>query len=203
MHPTARSLVLLSALLCSVAASADSPVTSTPFSDAYMEDYPIVRDALESGVMTAELAAYLADENNPVDVKMAVINALGWDFDGKMNAGLYLGLRYPEGPELSPEDLSGEECLVVGYLALLDDYFHPAEALPWLSRARQEMPQSFTAAVIHALCQCQIVFDESVDRWQEVWTTFEAVLEDDSLNGDMRLGAVRIIADYLALYQDG
>ena len=64
-------------------AKADSPITSTDISSSY-QDVAIVQTAKSAqGALTDELMAYLADESNPIDVKMAVINQLGWDFDGR------------------------------------------------------------------------------------------------------------------------
>ncbi|MBI3239803.1 MAG: hypothetical protein HYZ43_13330, partial [Flavobacteriia bacterium] len=88
MKPTL--LVLLFMWAFSPIAQADSPITSTDISSSY-QDVAIVQTAKSAqGALTDELMAYLADESNPIDVKMAVINQLGWDFDGKSNADVYL-----------------------------------------------------------------------------------------------------------------
>ena len=67
---------------------ADSPLTSTPISNAY-EDLEIVKKAKASGEMNSEFALFLHNESNPIDKKAALINALGWDFNGKKNAMLF------------------------------------------------------------------------------------------------------------------
>ncbi|MBL0106070.1 MAG: hypothetical protein IPP52_01920 [Ignavibacteria bacterium] len=61
---------------------ADSPLTSTPISNVY-EDLEIVKKAKASGEMNSEFALFLHNESNPIDKKAALINALGWDFNGK------------------------------------------------------------------------------------------------------------------------
>ena len=74
-------LVFLSSVV-----SADSPLTSTDFSEAYLEEPIIAAASKTDGRITNELMDYLTDDNNPVDVKMAVINKLGWNIDGKTNS---------------------------------------------------------------------------------------------------------------------
>ena len=191
---------LLTTCLLALAASgvcADSPITSTTFSDAYL-DYPAVRAARASGVMTAQLVEYLKS-SAPLDVKAAVINALSWRYEGKQNADIYCRMRYRQGPdELQLDRLGGDELLVLGYLLVMDDYFKPERALPPLELAVRKLPESFTAAMILALVRCQVGFGGD---WADMWPRIQRVLDEESLNGDMRLGAVRIITDYMRLYE--
>ena len=68
---------------------ADSPLTSTDISKAY-QALPIVQLAAQkAGVLTPDLMDYLIDTNNPIEVKIAVINQLGWAVEGKKNAPLF------------------------------------------------------------------------------------------------------------------
>lgn len=194
------AVTVVAACLLGLAASvvcADSPVTNTTFSEAYL-DYPAVRAAKASGVMTTQLAEYLKS-SAPLDVKAAVINALSWRYEGKSNADIYCRMRYRQAPEaLQLERLDGDELLVLGYLLVMDDYFTPERALPPLELAVRKLPESFTAAMILAIVQCQAGFGSD---WAEMWPRIERVLDDEGLNGDMRLGAVRIITDYMRLYE--
>lgn len=174
---------------------ADSPVTSTDFYTAYM-DYDIVRKAVETGEVNAEIAAYLSSANNPIGVKAAVINALSWDIDGKNNTEKYLGLIYKKSlAELSLDSLSGDELLVLGYLTVMDDYNQPEKALPVLEKAVNKKSDSLTAALITAIVKGQTA---DGDIWNE---TYE-VLNDKNLKKDIRTEAVRIIVDYTSLYSD-
>ncbi len=178
---------------------ADSPVTSTPFADAYL-DYRAVRVARRTGNMTNQIAAYLADASRAIDVKAAVINALSWDIEGKQNARTYCRLTYRKSLEqIELESLRGDELLVLGYLVLMDDYTRPEEAVPILARARRELPGSYTVAMIHAIAEAQ---SRLLDGGDGAWELIEAVTEDDTLNGDMRVGAMRIIVGYMSLYDD-
>ncbi|MCK5132219.1 MAG: hypothetical protein KAR40_08735 [Candidatus Sabulitectum sp.] len=58
-------------------ASTDSPLTSTHFYEAYL-DVPAVGE---------HVACRMIEE---IDVKVAVINAMGWNFSGQDNAATYI-----------------------------------------------------------------------------------------------------------------
>jgi hypothetical protein len=196
--PTLTALCCLFAALSP--AAADSPVTSTPFAKAYL-DHSIVRVAAASSYIDEPVLACLADGNQPLDVKAAVINALGWDADGKTCAPDYWSLRRPGSEGLpAPDDLGGHDAFVIGYLQLMDDYFHADKALPYLARARKLLPESTTVAVIQALAEAQQAMDDQAN-WPKLYGMVQSVVDDTSLNGDLRLGAVRVIMDYMALYQ--
>ena len=69
-------VIVLKLLLIFPAASyADSPITATKFYEAYLDVKMVERAHLE-GVMGLEIAEFLTSQENPIDVKAAVINAL-------------------------------------------------------------------------------------------------------------------------------
>jgi hypothetical protein len=199
-------MVALSAttLLWSMAAPsrADSPITSTNFAEAY-QDYDIVKRAQETGTLDLEMAQYLSSRSTPIDVKAALINALSWKFEGKRNAKLYryyLGLIYDQPAEdLMPSQLSDHELFALGYLTVMDDYFNPLKAQPYLDAAQQRQPKSYTVAMISALTQSQVALDSN---WCKVWQITEKVVDDSTLDQDLRPAARKIILDYMGLYEE-
>lgn len=63
---------------------ADTPLTSTSFAEVYI-DHPMVQMALEmSGEIDPNIPIsmldFLADKTAPIDVRLAIINGLGWNF---------------------------------------------------------------------------------------------------------------------------
>lgn len=184
---------------------ADSPVTSTPFSEAYL-DVDIVKKAKDSGLMNEEFAEYLSSKDNPIDIKAAVINALSWSIGGKENAVLYINLVYKKNykkfsyktidKDLKFNNMTGEELFCIGYLRLMDDYFKPKVAAQILKKASLKIKDSFTVAIIYAIAKGQVAFDG------EIWKAAEEVLNNKSLKKDMRDEAVKIIVDYLILYKE-
>ena len=111
---------------------ADSPVTSTPFHQAYL-DIEIVGEAKTSGVLTEKTFRYLSSPEHPIDVKAAIINALGWNIEGKKNSRIFSELLARERNvslktvQENFELLSADELFCLGYLQLMDDYFHPGK----------------------------------------------------------------------------
>lgn len=62
-------------LLLTALASADSPLTSTPFHQAYA-DMPLVMKASKTHTLDQEMTAYLLDSKKPLHQRLAVCNAL-------------------------------------------------------------------------------------------------------------------------------
>ena len=184
------------------ASRADSPVTATGFYEAYLDVKMVERAHLE-GVMGLEIAEFLTFPENPIDVKAAVINALSWKFEGKSNAELYayyLALLYHVSvTELDTEFLSADEIFCIGYLTVMDDYFHPEKALPILEEAYKTMGNSFTVSIILAIAKAQRAFDSD---WCEVWKLTEEVLKNKELKQDLRHEATKMIVDYMILYKE-
>jgi hypothetical protein len=180
---------------------ADSPITSTPFSDAY-QDYEIVQQAQKAGVLNLEMAQYLSSKSAAIDVKAAVINALSWNIDGKQNATLYryfLALSYGTTIEkLNPRTLTSDETFALGYLTVMDDYFHPEKAVPLLKMAKAQRSNSLTVAMIAALVQAQAAFDSD---WCKLWMLTNGAANDTTLKQDLRPEAKKIILDYMNLYR--
>lgn len=226
-RPSAKSRIGLNlcryglALLLSVGSGvapvwADSPLTSTDIHGAY-GDIPIVAQAKAQALLSPEVAAYLAAPSNPIDVKAAVINALSWSSEGKHNAELFrfylqllhqqdgrswsplrLSDQLPADLELDLHRLSAEELFCLGYLTVLDDYFHPAQGLPLLARAVVLRPDSVTIAIVHALAQAQVAMETN---WCRMWQVTDAVLRNDRLTPDLRPEALKQIVDYMVNYR--
>lgn len=182
----------------------DSTLTSTDFWRAYW-DVEIVKDAYYAGYVTDEIAYYLKDPDISIDKKLAVCNALGWSFEGKRNHQLLLsawGYSVPEDRELRVEDvddLRSDMLACVGYLMALDDYFHPEKAIPFISKAAFEMPDSY--AVEMAKTMVLGSFYQHLNHWCLVWTLTKKTEYDFRGNRDLRPAAREIILDYMALYE--
>ncbi len=198
----ARLIVPLAIALLNVLVKpvrADSPITSTPFADAYQDD-ALIQAARKSGILDLTMAEYLSSPANPIDKKAALINALSWKYEGKFNALLYryfLGLTYGQkADQLDLPALTADEVFALGYLTVMDDYFNPEPAIALLLNAKERNQDSFTVAIVTALAQAQATRD-----WCQVWQTTDAVNQARSLKQDLRPRAKRIILDYMRLYQ--
>lgn len=178
---------------------ADSPLTSTPISEAY-SNLDIVVKAEKKGKMTMEFAKFLHSSDNTIDEKAALINAIGWSIDGKDNAALYAKYIFHEKlTKLNLKDLEGEDLFCIGYLQALDDYFNPAKSFPYFEEGAKKIRNSLTFDLIYTLAKAQNIMDDG--DWCEIWNMTYRTLNDKSLYRDLKEAAIKIIRDYMILYK--
>jgi len=184
-------------------AKADSPITSTDISSSY-QDVAIVQTAASAqGALTDELMAYLADESNPIDVKMAVINQLGWDFDGKSNADVYLNyliMTKKMGSEAKLKKKgTAHQLICMAYFKAMDNYFDVKDAVVYAELAAKKNKKSYSIQLVAAIIKAQKVFDAD---WCAVYKLTDAVRTNSSLTMDMRKEASDAVFEYMDLYRD-
>jgi len=181
-------------------ALADSPLTSTPFYEVY-RDVPAVAKADSSHQLDDELCRFISNPEIPIDHRAAVINALGWNFDGQKNALVFrefLSRKYRVSAEKVDKKLTPDESFAMGYLLALDDYFNPEPGVPYLQKARKKMSRSYTVAMVTGLVEAQAAFDSS---WCQMWQFYAtAELRFPEEKRDLRPAAHSIVEDYMRLY---
>ena len=193
--------MVFTSVLLATSTFADSPITSTKFADAYMDE-PIVVAAEEAkGVINDELMGYLASEYNPIDVKMAVINKIGWNISGRNNSGLFMQYLMRERGYSSEKRFykkgRADELLSMAYLKAMDNYFEVDDALRYAERAVKKNGQSRTFQLIAGLINAQKTMDSS---WCEVYQITDRIRKNERLMNDMRTKAVGIIYEYVDIY---
>ncbi len=192
-------------LMAFAAAWADSPLTSTHFCAAY-DEHPMVQMACEEmqNNIPTTLLNFLADEHQPVDVRLAVINKLGWNFDGTtlgVQLGEYLMGRYGVKTEKKLlKKIDAKTLAVYAYAKAMSNYFDvkAASELGHLA-VKKDKDKSFSVAMISALIDAQIYLDSD---WSMVYKVVADVLHDGSLHLDMRQEAIDNIMDYINLYNE-
>lgn len=214
-----HTLISVALFLLSINAFADSPVTSTSFYSAYNEIHQIYV-AEKEGILNYELASYLSS-NVTIDKKVALINALGWKSQGKQNKELYikfLNAKYNTA-ELNYSKISPDEHLCLGYLAIMDDYFHVRESLILLKGALKRNPKSYTYNIIYGLVLAQSCLrydtddsfgndlidrrfiDTDIHAFCNIYLIFANIDADKTLKQDFRKSAKRNIFKYVNLYK--
>ena len=182
---------------------ADSPLTSTNFCAAYQHEGVVVYASKTNGILTPEIIQYLMAKKKPIDVKMAVINQLGWNMDGKNNGEIFLAYLLEKKKYKDREDFieNGKdfELLCFAYLKALDNYFDVGEAFYYVQKAQYKNQKSYTFNIIYGLINAQREFDND---WCEVYQTTDRVRKDPSLNSDMTDDAKKIIFEYMDLYAE-
>lgn len=184
-------------------AFADSPLTSTEIYKAYA-DHPMVQRALgNKGVLDKKQMSFLRKESNPVEEKIAVINALGWDFNGKFNALEFKRYLHKKRKLNTDEKLekngSAAMLICLAYLQAMDNYHQVRPAFHLANMAKSKSPNSLTVNLIRGLIHAQYDMDQD---WCMVYTKMQKVKEDGSLNQDMKEAAVEAIFSYIGLYKE-
>ncbi len=193
-----HKFTFLSILGLSLAAWADSPLTSTEFWTAY-RDVPQVRAAHDLRHLNPGLNNYLLSKA-PLDRKAAVVNALSWNYHGQQNAQLFLesaAHKYHKSLTDTLYMLTPDEQFCWGYLMAMDNYFDVKTSLQTLRAARRRMPRSFTVAIVTELVEAQHNFAQ-----QKLWQYVEPVFDDPDLSRDLRPQARKVIYNYMALYRE-
>ena len=209
-----KKLFLLFALLLSAVqlSFADSALTDTEFYKAYL-DVPIVKAAADQPNHLSEAAkAYLFNEANPLDVKLALINAVGANPDGLATYGEYIEYciqHFPEkkygiapGKRVTQQDVfkhaSPEQKAVLVYLSAMSNYFNTA-AMAKMVRMAMTTPrtdkQSFMLAI--GLVKAQIALNND---WAAVYPTVHACVNKPRIK-DMRPEAIDIVMEYINEYE--
>ena len=209
-----KKLFLLFALLVSAVqlSFADSALTSTEFYKAYL-DVPIVKAAADQpNVLSEEAKAYLFDEANPLDVKLALINAVGWEIEGLTAYKDYLNYciqHFPKskygiapGKRVTQQDVfkhaSPEQKAVLVYLSAMSNYFNTA-AMSKMVRMAMTTPrtdkQSFMLAI--GLVKAQIALDND---WAEVYPIVYDCVNKPRIK-DMRPEAIDLVMEYINEYE--
>ena len=183
---------------------ADSPLTSTHFSDAY-SDHPMVQMANElmQYDIPTTLLNFLADKTSPVDVRLAVINKIGWNFDGTtmgQQLGEYLMGRYQVTNEKKLiKKLDAGTLAVYAYARAMSNYFDVTAASEMGHQAvKKNKGNSFSVALISGLIDAQVYQDTD---WSKIYPALSTVLHDGSLKLDMRQEAIDNIMEYINLYK--
>ncbi|MBN2730249.1 MAG: hypothetical protein JXR53_13575 [Bacteroidales bacterium] len=189
-----KILIPLVLLFAFFTAKADSPITSTGFYKAYMDNEVVLEAESAGGVISQKIMDYLYGKN-PIDEKMAVINALGWNIDGQNNYEMYR--KYLDEKGMGKKKRKAENLLALAYLKANDNYFDCTDALAIAKQALSQNPQSYTFNIIHGLIKAQVEFDYS---WCNVFKATDDVRKNTNLKSDMRPEAKEIIFEYMDLY---
>ena len=187
---------------------ADSPLTSTNFAENY-NDHPMVQMALNLSDdsdtnIPVSMLDFLADKKSPIDVRLAVINAISWNFNGKTSGQQlfeYLSKRYKaQTADKIAKKVDAGTLAVYAYALAMSNYFEVEEAQKLAHKAvKKDKSKSFSVAFITSLIDAQIYLDSD---WSMVYKVVNDVLHDGSLHLDMRQEAIDSVMDYIGEYKN-
>ena len=151
---------------------------------------------------------FLADKKSPVDVRLAIINKIGWFFAGSPIGGQlgdYLMGRYKvKTEEKLVKKLDAGTLAVYAYAQALSDYFEVDEASELGHLAvKKNNGRSLSVALISALIDAQVyLHTQNASGWSKIYPALANVLNDGSLKPDMRQEAIDSIMEYINLYEE-
>jgi hypothetical protein len=185
-------------------ALADSPLTSTAISEAYATEKMVIAAGKTEGVLTKELMKFLNSKSSPIAVKIAVINKLGWSFEGQNNAGIFWEYLQKNNKYKDEADFlkkaDADLLICFAYMKALDNYFDVNDALKIAQEAvSKDKKKSYAVNIIAALIEAQKAMDTD---WCEVYKTTDKVRNEKSLVKDLNENAIFIIFEYMDLYKD-
>jgi hypothetical protein len=196
-------LISLCFLLLTNTAFADSPLTSTPFYKGYL-DVAVIKEASKSnGKITEKQLQFLTNSKNPIAVKLALINSLGWDTKGKSNASKYIDYVFEKQLQLNYKNFiikaSAEELICYAYLKAMDDYFNVKSASVFAKQAMRKAPTSYSIHLIGTLIQVQGV---NAKNWCKIYTKMNQVLTNKKLHPDLRPNSIKAVFIYTDGYKE-
>ena len=192
-------VVLIIGLLSSQSLFADSPLTSTNFSKAYKDSEIIQLASKTEGKLTIELMDYLSNNKNPIELKIALINELGWSFDGQNNSTIFYNYLKEKSKLEDINEADANILICYAYLKALDNYFDVEDAIIYAKKAKSKNEKSYTINIICALIEAQKAMDSD---WCEVYNLTNNVRINNTLKQDMKKDSISIIFDYMDLYKD-
>ncbi len=196
--------LLILILLISQYTFADSPLTSTDFYKAYL-DVPLVQEALNSkGKITNEMMAYINSDTNSLEVKLAIINAIGWNVKGNKSSKLYF--KFVMNKKKYKSDFGGDstafnwnatadELICYAYMKALDNYFDVTDAFEVAGLALKKNPNSFAVNMIYNLIKAQGL--TSYREYCAASKMFNTLKNNPNLTTDMKKESMSFVFEYI------
>lgn len=197
-------LLSLCFLLVAHTSFADSPLTSTPFYKCYL-DFAIIKEASKSdGIITEKQLQFLIHSKNPIAIKLALINSLGWNVKGKSNAPKYLKYIYLQNPKLNNSNFinkaTAEQLICYAYLKAMDDYFNVKSASAFARQAIHKAPTSYSIHLIGTLIQVQPLLNSK--EWCSIYSDMNQVRTNKKLKTDFRPKSIQTFFNYTDGYKE-
>ena len=212
MMKTKRFFLMMVFAVTSVFAMADSPLTSCSIYK-YYQNVTMVKTAGNAKNINQTIMAYLANKNNPIATRMAVVYTLvlgtdPWPKDDTQEFPEkyleYLKKRNAVTSESALiEKIDGPTLMTYAYMLALANYADEdvvANARMLSEQAiSKDQTKSLTVRLIGAVITGQYWMSSD---WGMVYRDAERVINDGSLKKDMKQDAVNDIWNYLKAYKD-
>ncbi len=147
---------------------------------------------------------YIDDDANPLEIKLAIINAIGWDINGMMNSKIFF--MYVMKKKNYQTEYGGDymafkwhatrdELICFAYMKAMDNYFNVADAFAIAGEAVRKYPDSFAVTMIYNLIKAQGLteFGENCYASQ----LFQTLKDNPKLKMDMKKDSMSFVFEYM------
>lgn len=209
-----RIFLFLSIMLSGIV-YADSPLTSIDLTEGNEKDEMVQYAKASGGDFDDKLLDFLLDDNNALNRRLVVINAIGWEggvsesrtYDFLVALSDQLSMDLDMLTANDPADLqdiiSGETFLCLAYVAALENYLESPAVLFDLVEVAYNDPQvqkSFTAMTVIGLMRAQHFMDYD---WCMVYEQTDVLRQNKSkFKMDLSKEAYNNVFEYMDLYAD-
>ena len=194
---------------------ADSPLTSIDLTEGNEKDEMVQYAKASGGDFDDKLLDFLLDDNNALNRRLVVINAIGWEggvsesrtYDFLVALSDQLSMDLDMLTANDPADLqdiiSGETFLCLAYVAALENYLESPAVLFDLVEVAYNDPQvqkSFTAMTVIGLMRAQHFMDYD---WCMVYEQTDVLQQNKSkFKMDLSKEAYNNVFEYMDFYAD-
>ncbi len=166
---------------------------------------PLVQNALNcKGKITNEMLEFIYSDTNPLEEKLAIINAIGWNKNGMMNSKMFF--MYVMNKKKYQSDYGGDymafkwdatrdELICFAYMKALDNYFDVVDAYIIAGEAAIKYPDSFAVSMI-----CNLIKALGLTAYEEYCYSskmFLSLKDNSKLKLDMKKEAMTYVFEYM------
>ena len=209
-----RIFLFLSIMLSGIV-YADSPLTSIDLTEGNEKDEMVQYAKASGGDFDDKLLDFLLNDNNALNRRLVVINAIGWE-GGVSESRTYdflvalsdqlsmdLDMLTANDPAELQDIISGETFLCLAYIAALENYLESPAMLFDLVEVAYNDPKvqkSFTAMIVIGLMRAQHFMDYD---WCMVYEQTNVLRQNKSkFKMDLSKEAYNNVFEYMDLYAD-
>lgn len=168
-------------------------------------DVPLVQKALNSkGKITEEMIEFIYSDVNPLELKLAIINAIGWKVKGLTNSQKFF--KYVMNKKNYKTDFGGDytafnwnatadELICYAYMKALDNYFDVSNAFEVADLALKKNPNSFAVNMIYNLIKAQGL--TAFGEYCSASKMCNTLKNNPNLTTDMKKEAMPFVFEYM------
>lgn len=155
-----------------------------------------------NGRITKDVCKFLSNPKESIEIKVAAINALGWNSKGQNNAPAFINylvsMHIYQDKNNFFKNGNKEDLLIYAYLLAMDNYFDVSASVKICNTPILANDQSKCVQLISALIKSQAVLYKS---YCDVYSIMMKADENKNLKNDIKKEAIQAIFKYINGYK--